>query len=461
MRRSRGQGRRSTKDSHSNSQNGLRIQWVIRTMVRFGCIRKLLTEFLDCSSLCLGMSEYQYYEFQTVDRRLTQQQMRELRAYSTRARITPTSFVNEYDFGNFKGNPDAWMEKYFDGYLYFANWGTRELQLAVPAKLLEKETVRRYCSTPAASTREKSGKCILTFCLEEESGGDWLDDEGSLSTLLQIRSELARGDLRALYLGWLLSVEAGEVDDSEVEPRVPPNLDDLSSAQETFAFFFHLDPDLLSEAARHSPRTEQETSNRKEAASWIKSLPPLEKDEMLVRLLAGETNIGMDLQARFHQLRNSSQTTGSLKLRTVGELLAAAETHRAERLQEHQRLADLEKARRDRNAAIAREKHLDSLKGKTDETWAAVATLVATRQPKSYDLAVQHLKDLCELATDENNRAIFMKRFERLRNDHSSKKSFIDRLTKAGLALQWSFAEQPLRLSESAKGDRSRPLAGK
>ncbi|HKX63552.1 MAG TPA: hypothetical protein VJS65_16970 [Verrucomicrobiae bacterium] len=127
---------------------------------------------------------------------------------------------------------------------------------------------------------------------------------------------------------------------------------------------------------------------------------------------------------------------GSLKPRTAGELLAAAETHRAERLQERQRKADLEKAHRDRNAAIAREKYLDSLKGKTEDTWAAVAMLVATRQPKSYDLAVQHLKDLCDLATGENDRAIFMKRFERLRDDHSSKKSFIDRLTKAGLALQ-------------------------
>jgi len=31
-----------------------------------------------------------------VDRRLSETEMRELRAYSTRARITPTSFVNDY-----------------------------------------------------------------------------------------------------------------------------------------------------------------------------------------------------------------------------------------------------------------------------------------------------------------------------------------------------------------------------
>jgi len=38
--------------------------------------------------------------------------MSELRSYPTRARITPTSFVNEYSFGSFEGDEDTWMEKY-------------------------------------------------------------------------------------------------------------------------------------------------------------------------------------------------------------------------------------------------------------------------------------------------------------------------------------------------------------
>ena len=40
------------------------------------------------------LSEYQYYQFQSIDRPLTDRQMGELRAISTRADITPTSFVN-------------------------------------------------------------------------------------------------------------------------------------------------------------------------------------------------------------------------------------------------------------------------------------------------------------------------------------------------------------------------------
>ena len=60
------------------------------------------------------MSEYQYYEFQAIDRPLTEREIQELRSYSTRARITPTSFVNDYSWGNLKGNVDGWVKKYFD-----------------------------------------------------------------------------------------------------------------------------------------------------------------------------------------------------------------------------------------------------------------------------------------------------------------------------------------------------------
>jgi hypothetical protein len=89
------------------------------------------------------MSEYQYYEFQALDRPLTQEQMSELRAYSSRARITPSSFVNVYNWGDFKGNPLRWVEQYFDAFLYFANWGSRRFMLRLPKKLRWRGSERR------------------------------------------------------------------------------------------------------------------------------------------------------------------------------------------------------------------------------------------------------------------------------------------------------------------------------
>ncbi len=42
-----------------------------------------------------AMSEYQYYEFVAIDRPLTAEQQDDLRAVSTRGRISSTSFVND------------------------------------------------------------------------------------------------------------------------------------------------------------------------------------------------------------------------------------------------------------------------------------------------------------------------------------------------------------------------------
>jgi hypothetical protein len=297
------------------------------------------------------MSEYQYYEFQTVDHRLGEKEMQELRSYSTRARITPTSFTNEYNWGSFKGNADAWMEKYFDGFLYLANWGTRELQLALPAKLLPADTARRYSSGRAASSREKSGKLILTFLSEEEPDGEWFEEGGNLSSLLLIRNELAHGDFRSLYLGWLMGVQAGELTEKTKEPPVPPNLDALSSPQARLADFFHLDPDLLAVAARNSPRNRVGSANRQKLSSWVAALPVQEKDEILVRLMTGEeTEVGMGLQSRFHRTRDTNDSTVEVKRRSVSELLAAAQAHSHERQQEQARKAAIEKARRQRQA---------------------------------------------------------------------------------------------------------------
>jgi len=71
------------------------------------------------------MSEYQYYEFQALDKPLSKRQLSELRAISTRARITPVSFVNDCQWGDLKADPKTLMARYFDAYLYLSNWGTR------------------------------------------------------------------------------------------------------------------------------------------------------------------------------------------------------------------------------------------------------------------------------------------------------------------------------------------------
>ena len=109
------------------------------------------------------MSEYQYYEFQAIDHRLTDRDMEDLRDYSSRARITSASFVNEYHWGDFKGDIGEWMDKYFDAFLYVANWGTRILKIRIPEKALSTSIAEEYLMGEMASVRKNGANLILDF----------------------------------------------------------------------------------------------------------------------------------------------------------------------------------------------------------------------------------------------------------------------------------------------------------
>jgi hypothetical protein len=90
------------------------------------------------------MSEYQYYEFLSIDRPLTAEEMAALRALSTRAHITPVSFTNEYQWGNFKGNPDDLMRRFFDAHVYVANWMTAIFMVRLPIETIPKKQPRQW-----------------------------------------------------------------------------------------------------------------------------------------------------------------------------------------------------------------------------------------------------------------------------------------------------------------------------
>jgi len=87
------------------------------------------------------MSEYQYYEFQAIDRPLDQAAQEALRSISSRARITATSFINHYEWGDLKGDPRKFVERWFDLHLYLANWGTRRLMIKVPKRFVNQADI--------------------------------------------------------------------------------------------------------------------------------------------------------------------------------------------------------------------------------------------------------------------------------------------------------------------------------
>jgi len=185
------------------------------------------------------MSEYQYYEFRAIDRPLSKRELTELRALSSRAQITPVSFINTYEWGNFKGNPLTLMEKYFDAFVYVANWGTRQLMLRIPAHLCDLAVMQSYLSGSAVKVTQQNENLILQ-CLSENEPEDWDAGERWMAPLMPLRAELMQGDLRCLYLAWLSAAQSGELENEELEPAVPSGLHSLSAALHSFADFMRI-----------------------------------------------------------------------------------------------------------------------------------------------------------------------------------------------------------------------------
>lgn len=368
------------------------------------------------------MSEYQYYEFAAVDRPLEGPQIEQLRRLSTRARITPTSFVNTYEWGDFPGEPRRLVERYFDAFLHVANWGTRELMLRFPRRLVDLETTRQYCGGGVSSAWSCGEHVIVAAGSEDEEGDFEWGGEGVLASMLPVRSEVLAGDERPLYLLWLLGVQAGEVGDDVVEPPVPVGLDALSGSQAALAEFLRIDGDLLAVAAAGSVRRREADVD---VERWVAGLVAGERDALLAGLLRGEDSF---LRAQALRRARSALGEGGVR-RSVGQLAkeAAARRTRRERVERVRRrqLA----AGRERRAAESRRERLATLAAEGEGAWARVGARIAEKKPAGYDAAVELIVELGAVS----GKAEFARRIEGLRVEHRRRPGFIGRLDAAGL----------------------------
>jgi hypothetical protein len=385
------------------------------------------------------MSEYQYYEFQAIDRPLDERAMAELRGITSRAEITPTSLVNVYHFGDFKGDPDRLMDKYFDAFLYVANWGTHRLMLRLPRRLFDPAATKPYRVPNVLTARATPTHVVLDFHSEAE-GGYWEEGEGWLDSLIPLRADLLAGDLRCLYLGWLAGVETGDLEADDLEPPVPPGLKRLSGPLKRLAEFLRVDLDLIEAAAAASAGEGPAGPSPEELITWVAALPEAEKNEFLVRAAQGDAaHLGGELlqrwrqdQARAPAAPAEGEAAGAAR-RTLGSLLEARQNlAEAKRRRETERAAK-EQARRAREQAAARDRYLESLAGSEEKLWRQIEAAVVSKQTKEYERAVTLLKDLRDLGERTGAAEAVAARIRQLRERHSGKWSLIRRLDQAGL----------------------------
>ena len=386
------------------------------------------------------VSTYQYYEFLAIDRPLDDDERAQVSSLSTRARITATSFVNEYHWGDFKGDPSRLMERYYDAHLYVANWGTHRVMFRLPRALLDPDVVEDYCVGNQVSAWVVDEYIVLDFTGEDHAGEFDYDPEALLSAIVGVRAELAAGDLRPLYLAWLAAYGAWERDedvfdrdaDDDLEPTVPPGLGALTAAQRALADFLRLDDDLLATAAQTSPPLEETADDPADLTAWLARRPVTEKDRLLARVMQGEAaRVRMELLRGFRG--HTAPTIPVPARRAVADVLDDAARRRADRKRRLAAQRADDEARREQARLHARERRLDTLANEEDVAWSRVEELIATRKPTEYDAAVTLLTDLQALAEREDRDDAFTLRTIALRQTHARKPTLIERLNRAGI----------------------------
>lgn len=390
------------------------------------------------------MSEYQYYEFAAVDRPLTPQQQAELRSRSSRATITSGSFINEYHWGDLKGDPMDWMRRYFDAHVYSANWGSCRLLLRLPAGSVDKDMLDAVVQPPADGGSSSycdafeatfiDGHCLLDWGFNDDSGEyerfwSQADGPGWMSRLLPLRDELLRGDTRSLYLGWLARVCSEQLGDDDLEPPLPPGLAALTPAQQALAEFLELDPDWLGAAAAASAPELQPAEPEYDA--WLADQPEQSLRGSVRLLLEGcgqeaERKVRLAFLAWQADRRPESPPATRRSVAEIAVGVAAARELRQERERQARAVAE---ARRQAERAA----HLAVRAADPQKVWGEIDGLLNRGSGAAYDQALHLTQELSEALSHTGRGSEFRSGLVTLLAKHGTRRAWITRLEKAGL----------------------------
>jgi hypothetical protein len=372
------------------------------------------------------MSEYQRYEFMTIDRPLTRVQLDAVNALSSHIEASSTHALIEYHWGDFKHDPIDVLHKYFDGFLYWANWGSPQLAFRFPHGILPVDLIDGYDLDDFVTfTRYRDFDILDIEFGEMEAPDEWIDYE--LGSLIAIRDELMEGDLRALYIVWLAGQqmiegydeeEDDEEEDDEISvPPVPPAFGTLTAAQQALAELLRVPHELLVATARHSKAVVSSTGD--DFTAWVKLLPPDRQNDYLVRLAYNEPGLSRLLVRELRELGQDKTrvTPPTGEHVTYSRLLAESKEIRTR----------LEREKREQEQ-LARQRHLQDIHDHQEDYWHQVDLAVTRGTGTGYDEAVRVLIELREAAEQSKETREFQERFHTWVRAHLRRPAFVKRL---------------------------------
>lgn len=368
------------------------------------------------------MSEYQYYEFQTIDRSLNKEDREAISQLSSRVEPTSTKAVFTYSYGDFPGAPQAVLAEYFDAMYYVANWGTQQLMFRFPKSLIDIQQIQPYCIEDCISISNSGNYAILDICFNIEDGFGWIEGGGELTEVIDLRNDILKQDYRLLYLAWLKAITLQDIDEKTYEPPVPPGLNKLSRSLNAFTELFGVNEHLVKVAAKASSK-EKSISDR----TWLSAIAQIPREEcerILLQLVKGEPNLAIKFQQKIIKQVTTSQSK-STSDRRILQLLKSAEQEEKDTKQKQQQEAQAQKI-----------EELKRFASQEAQAWLEIERLLVVAQAKPYEEAVKLLVKLRDLAVYQNKQAEFQKRLNHIYDKYSRRVGLLRRLKNAGLHQQ-------------------------
>ncbi len=391
------------------------------------------------------MSEFQLYDFRRIDRALTREEMQAVARLSSHIKVSTHRAVVFYAYGSFKHNEEQILEQYFDAFVRQNNWGQKKLMFRVPNEHLNFEELKQYnidggyltgFTTYIEIVKKMEYTLILIEYCDEDSGGDWIDeDDDTLDDLLPLRAALMEGDYACLY-AFLLKLKAIEVrkgikynnDDYNNDnnatlnklPPVPSGLANPDSSLDAFISFFEIDTDIVAAAGSFSvPKTKVFI----DYPFLIKKMKEDEKNEWLNRLINNELHLDLKLKKHF-EIQDANVPDTKDAIVTYEQIEARTGEARKKRLEKEAQAAKVAYANR-----------MANIKKEELALWKEAESCIETAGAKSYDNATKNLKDLYDMALFYNQNANFMFKYKPLLEKSYKSKVLLDRYRKAGLPL--------------------------
>ncbi|MGQ1785258.1 MULTISPECIES: hypothetical protein [unclassified Saccharicrinis] len=371
------------------------------------------------------MSEYQFYEFKSVDKALTPKQKEVVSSWSSRTVATNTGAVFTYSYSDFPKDERKVVEKYFDAMFYVSNWGSQRLIFKIPNEFVDKKKIKQYC-TEGLEVYEYDNFVLIDIWSEDEDGRDgWVEGEGMLTSLISLREDIIAGDYRSLYLVWLkdsvddVIYEYGNVDEESKEADVPAGLNELNASLKEFIDVFQIDQDIISAASTVSAPLKSSTNI--DYSNMVEKLTEKEKNEWLIRLITNEPLLSEKFKRHFAK-SNLNNDNKRIPRRTISEIVERILSIREERKAKEKRIKEEKK--------LAKLKNIES---NEHRLWDDIDNFIKQKKPKSYDEAVKNLKLLKELAIHKYKYDEFEKKVELLKQQYSRLRSLHERIYNAKL----------------------------